>query len=357
MRLPEARLKDIERRFEEVERLLADPSVAARPSELRDLGKEHSELRPVVEDWRAYRVAVDDLAEARTMLHGASGDERDYVESEIASQEQRTAELAHRLVDALTPRDPNDERDVIVEIRAGAGGDEAGLFAAELFRMYSRYAEEKRWRVEMMSENPSGVGGIKEVTFAVKGKGAYGRLKYEAGVHRVQRVPVTESSGRIHTSAVAVNVLPEAEEVEVEIDPGDLRIDVYRSSGPGGQSVNTTDSAVRIKHLPTGIEVACQDEKSQIQNRAKAMRILRARLLQAKEEEQQRALAEERRAQVRTADRSERVRTYNFHENRVSDHRIGLTLHRLGEILEGDLDPLINALASELGDKRAAEAS
>jgi peptide chain release factor 1 len=214
--------------------------------------------------------------------------------------------------------------------------------------MYSRYAERNRWTVEMLSWNPSGVGGLKEATFAVKGKGAFSRLKYEAGVHRVQRVPVTESSGRIHTSAVAVNVLPEAEDVDVELDPADLRIDVYRSSGPGGQSVNTTDSAVRIRHLPTGIEVACQDEKSQIQNRAKAMRILRARLLQAKQEEQQRALAEERRAQVRTADRSERIRTYNFHENRVSDHRIGYTVHRLGEILEGDLDDLVDALAGQL---------
>ena len=348
MQLPESRLKEIERRFEEVERLLADPSVASRPSELRALGKEHADLKDTVEDWRAYRVAVDDLAEARSMLGGASGGERSYLEEEISSHEHLVASLGRRLVDALTPTDPNDERDVIVEIRAGAGGDEAGLFAAELFRMYSRYAERRRWRIEMLSSNPSGVGGLKEATFAVKGKGPYSRLKYEAGVHRVQRVPVTESSGRIHTSAVAVNVLPEAEEVDVEIDPGDLRIDVYRSSGPGGQSVNTTDSAVRIKHLPTGIEVACQDEKSQIQNRAKAMRILRARLLQAKQEEQQRALAEERRAQVRTADRSERIRTYNYHENRVSDHRIGYTVHRLGEILEGDLDDLIDALARDL---------
>jgi peptide chain release factor 1 len=283
------------------------------------------------------------------MLPDASSDERSYLEGEINSQEERSSSLSSRLAEALTPKDPNDERDVIVEIRAGAGGDEAGLFAAELFRMYSRYAEGKRWKIEMLSENPSGVGGFKEVTFAIKGKGAYSRLKYEAGVHRVQRVPVTESSGRIHTSAVAVNVLPEAQDVDVDIDPSDLRIDVFRSSGPGGQSVNTTDSAVRIKHLPTGIEVACQDEKSQIQNRAKAMRILRARLLQAKQEEQQRALAEERRAQVRTADRSERVRTYNFHENRVSDHRIGFTLHRLAEILEGELDELIDALTRGLG--------
>jgi peptide chain release factor 1 len=349
MQLPEMRLKEMEARFEEVERRLADPAVAARPTELKALGKEHAELRDTVEAWRAYRRATDDAAEARRMLRGTSGEERRYLEQEIEVQDRHAEELAARILEALAPRDPNDGRDVIVEIRAGAGGDEAGLFAAELSRMYQRYAESKGYRVEVLNSNPSGLGGLKEVTFAVKGKGAYSRLKYEAGVHRVQRVPVTESSGRIHTSAVAVNVLPEAEDVEVEIDPGDLRIDVYRSSGPGGQSVNTTDSAVRIRHLPSGLEVACQDEKSQIQNRAKAMRILRARLLQAKQEEQQRALAAERRAQVRTADRSERIRTYNFHENRVSDHRIGYTVHRLPEILEGDLDELIAALDRELG--------
>jgi peptide chain release factor 1 len=353
--LPQRRLEEMERRFEEVERRLADPSVAARPDELRALGKEHATLRPTVEAWRAYRRALDDLGAARAMLAGASPDEKAYLEPEIATQERIAASLRARIREALAPRDPNDERDVIVEVRAGAGGDEAGLFAAELFRMYGRYAERRGWRTEVLSLNESGLGGIKEVTFAVKGRGAFSRLKYEAGVHRVQRVPVTESSGRIHTSAAAVNVLPEAEEVEVEVDPADLRIDVYRSSGPGGQSVNTTDSAVRIKHLPTGIEVACQDEKSQIQNRAKAMRILRARLLQAKQDEQQRALAEERRAQVRTADRSERIRTYNFHENRVSDHRIGFTVHRLQEILEGDLDDLIDALDRGLRDEGRGE--
>ncbi|MFN2490443.1 MAG: peptide chain release factor 1 [Actinomycetota bacterium] len=357
MQLPEARLEEMESRFEEVERLLSDPALASRLQELRALGKEHSELRDTVEDWRAYRRAAADVAEAKAMLAGAEGDEQDYLQDEISGQEAVAARLGARIREALTPKDPNDERDVIMEIRAGAGGDEAGLFAAELFRMYSRYAETKRWKLEMLSSSETGVGGFKDATFAIKGKGAYSRLKYEAGVHRVQRVPVTESSGRVHTSAVAVNVLPEAEEVEVEVDPNDLRIDVYRSSGPGGQSVNTTDSAVRIKHLPTGIEVACQDEKSQIQNRAKAMRILRARLLQAKQEEQQRALAEERRAQVRTADRSERIRTYNFHENRVSDHRIGFTVHRLGEILEGGLDDLIDALDRGLVTDGRAEPS
>ena len=339
----------MEARFNEIEAALADPAIAARPDELKNLGKEHSELREAVELWRSYRAASGDLESARSMLGGSTGDERAYVEEEIETQQRAIKEMENRLAELLTPKDPNDDRDVIVEIRAGAGGDEAGLFAAELFRMYSRYAEERGWRTELLTSNESGIGGYKEVSFAVKGKGAYSRLKYEAGVHRVQRVPVTESSGRIHTSAVAVNVLPEAEEVEIEIDPSDLKIDVYRSSGPGGQSVNTTDSAVRIKHLPTGIEVACQDEKSQLQNKAKALRILRARLLQNLQEEQDQALAEERRAQVRSADRSERIRTYNFPDSRVTDHRIGLTIHRLAEILEGALDQVIDPLGRELG--------
>jgi peptide chain release factor 1 len=349
MALPEDRLKEMETRFEDIERKLADPAVGARPDELKSLGKEHAELRDVVQMWRDHRAASNDLREAKDLQRDASGEEREYIEEEIASLSAKLDGLEGRLTRELAPRDPNDERDVIMEIRAGAGGDEAGLFAADLYRMYVRYAENRGWKTEVLSSNSSGIGGYKDLSLAIKGKGAYSRLKYEAGVHRVQRVPVTESSGRIHTSTVAVNVLPEAEEVEVEIDPNDLKIDVFRSSGPGGQSVNTTDSAVRIRHLPTGIEVACQDEKSQLQNRAKALRILRARLLQAKQEEQQRELAAERRAQVRTADRSERIRTYNFHENRVSDHRIGLTLHRLGEILEGDLDGLFDAVSGELG--------
>lgn len=345
----------METRFEEIERALGDPEVAARPDELRALGKEHSELKATVHSWRAYKQAESDLAEAKSMLGDSSGEERDYIESEIAQEQQTLDRLALQLRDALVPKDPNDEKDVIVEIRAAAGGDEAGLFAADLYRMYSRYAERHRWKTEVLSENESGVGGFKEAIFAVKGKGAYSRLKHEGGVHRVQRVPVTESSGRIHTSTTGVLVLPEAEEVDVEIDPNDLRIDVYRSSGPGGQSVNTTDSAVRIKHLPTGIEVACQDEKSQLQNREKAMRILRARLLQIKQEEQDKALAEERRSQVRSGDRSEKIRTYNFPDNRVTDHRIGYTTHRLQEVLDGDLDDLIDALQAaqreeQLGD-------
>jgi peptide chain release factor 1 len=344
MRLPESRLQDLENRFEEIEKELAHPEVASRPDELKRLGKEHSALRPLVADWRAYKQARSDLDEAREMLPGSKGEEREYLEQIIKEQRDTVETLQKQIGTALIPKDPNDERDVIMEIRAGAGGDEAGLFAAELYRMYSRYAEQRRWKTETLSQYTTGVGGIKDVTFAVKGKGAYSRLKHEAGVHRVQRVPVTESSGRIHTSAAAVLVLPEAEEVEVQIDPNDLKVDVYRSSGPGGQSVNTTDSAVRIKHLPTGVEVACQDEKSQLQNREKAMRILRARLLQVKQEEQAQAMSDERRAQVRTADRSERVRTYNFPDNRVTDHRIGYTAHRLAEFLEGDIDELIDAL-------------
>jgi peptide chain release factor 1 len=357
MELPEVRLKEMEARFEQIERELADPSVANRPDDLRALGKEHSDLKGVVEAWREYRRAADDLEEARTMLTGSAGEERAYVEQEISEQQAVLDRLNHSITEALIPKDPNDERDVIVEIRAGAGGDEAGLFAADLHRMYTRYAESKRWKAEPLTSNATGINGLKEVTFAIKGKGAWSRLKHEAGVHRVQRVPVTESSGRIHTSAAAVLVLPEAEEVEVDIDPKDLKIDVYRSSGPGGQSVNTTDSAVRIKHLPTGVEVACQDEKSQLQNKEKALRILRARLLQLKQEEQQQQQAEERRSQVKSGDRSERIRTYNFNENRVTDHRINFTIHRLGEILEGDLDDLIDALISHEREHELGAAS
>ena len=353
--LPEERLDKMEARFEEVETSLGDPSIAARPDDLKKLGKEHSDLRPTIDTWRRYKQARSDLEEAKAMLSGSQGGERSYLLEEMATQEKILASLGDALSEALTPKDPNDDRDVIFEVRAGAGGDEAGLFAAELFRMYTRYAENHKLKTEVLSLNETGVGGIKDVTFSVKGRGAYARLKYEAGVHRVQRVPVTESSGRIHTSAAAVNVLQEAEEVEVEVKQSDLRIDVYRSSGPGGQSVNTTDSAVRIKHVPTGIEVACQDEKSQLQNRVKAMRILRARLLQVQQEEQQKAMADERRMQVRTADRSERIRTYNFHENRVTDHRIGYTAHRLTEILEGDLDDLIDNLAKNMQERARNE--
>src|SRR5918996_2520175 len=349
----ETRLKEMEARFEQIERELSDS--AARPDQLKSLGKEHSALKDTVEAWRAYREASDDRSEARALLKGASAEERAYLEKEIADLDATLERLSETLAEALAPKDPNDERDVIMEIRAGAGGDEAGLFAADLFRMYQRYAENHRWKTEVLSSNPTGINGFKEVTFAVKGKGAYSRLKHEAGVHRVQRVPVTESSGRIHTSAVAVVVLPEAEEVEVEVDPGDLRIDVYRSTGPGGQSVNTTDSAVRVTHLPTGIVVAMQDEKSQIQNRDKAMRVLRARLLERALAEQQAQLAAERRSQVRSLDRSERVRTYNFPQDRVTDHRIGLSVGDLPGVLEGrGLDRIIDELAAREAEEALA---
>lgn len=342
----------MEERFEQVERELADPGLAARPDDLKNLGKEHSEIKDTVEMWRAYKQARSNVDEAKEMLPGTKGDERAYLETEIAEQEAVLDQLEKQLTEALIAKDPNDERDVIIEIRAGAGGDEAGLFAAELLRMYQRYAEARRWKIETLSSDLTGVGGIKDVTFSVKGKGAYSRFKHEAGVHRVQRVPVTESSGRIHTSAAAVNVLPEAEEVDVEIDMNDLKIDVYRSSGPGGQSVNTTDSAVRITHLPTNEVVAVQDEKSQLQNKEKALRILRARLLQRAQEEQAKAQAAEKRAQVSSADRSAKIRTYNFPDSRVTDHRIGYTTHRLNEILEGDIDDLIDALlAHERAEK------
>ena len=344
MQLPEERLKEAANRFEEVERALSDPEVAARPDDIKALGKEHSDLKPLVEAWRSYQASQENLAEAKSMLGDASADDKGYLEDEIRTLEKELDGLAAGIAEMLIPKDPNDDRNVIVEIRAGAGGDEAGLFAAELARMYQRFAESKRWKTELLTTNESGIGGYKEVIFEVKGKGAWSRLKHEGGVHRVQRVPVTESSGRIHTSTVGVLVLPEAEEVDVQIDPNDLRIDVYRSSGPGGQSVNTTDSAVRITHLPTGEVVSCQDEKSQLQNKEKALRILRSRLLQLEQERQHQEQAAARKEQVRSADRSERIRTYNFAENRVSDHRINLTLYRLAEILEGELDEMIDAL-------------
>ena len=357
MQLPEERLKEIENRFEEIERLLADPDLAARPDDIKALGKEHSELKPIVDAWRSYRSAQGDLDEAKSMLTEASADDKGYLDDEIRTQDASLDRLAAEIAEMLIPKDPNDERNVIVEIRAGAGGDEAGLFAAELSRMYQRYAESKRWKTDLLTTNESGIGGYKEVIFELKGKGAWSRLKHEGGVHRVQRVPVTESSGRIHTSTVGVLVLPEAEEVDVQIDPSDLRIDVYRSSGPGGQSVNTTDSAVRITHVPTGEVVSCQDEKSQLQNKEKALRILRARLLQVEQDRQRQEQAAARKEQVRSADRSERIRTYNFPENRVSDHRINLTLYRLQEILEGDIDELIDALIMNERKSNLGEAS
>ena len=352
------RLDEIERTYEDVERQLANPEVLADQVRLVELSRRHAELGEVVRAYRAWRSAGDDLTAARQLLREErSADGRALLEEEVADAQARQAALEAELRRALVPKDPNDDKDVIVEVRAGTGGDEAALFAGELSRMYTRWAEQHGYKVEVLSQSESDLEGVKEVVFAVKGKGAWSRLKYEAGVHRVQRVPVTESQGRIHTSAAGVNVLPEADPVEVTVDPNDLKIDVYRSTGPGGQSVNTTDSAVRITHLPSGIVVAMQDEKSQIQNREKAMRVLRARLLERAISEQQAQLAAERRSQVRSLDRSERVRTYNFPQDRVTDHRIGLSVGDLSGVLEGrGLDRIIDELAARAAKNTRATA-
>ncbi len=341
------KLADIERRFEEIERLLADASVASDQNRLRDLGKEHAELAPIVHAYREHRTFSGDLTAARDMLRESSGGDATFLRDEIAGYEERQTKLEHELRDMLVPKDPDDDRDVIVEIRSAAGGDEAALFARDLYQMYQRFAEKHRWKTEPLSTSPSDLGGFKDITFGVKGKGAYSKMKFESGVHRVQRVPATESQGRIHTSTATVAVLPEAEDVDVQINPNDLKVDVYRSSGPGGQSVNTTDSAVRITHLPTGEVVACQEERSQLQNKERAMRILRARLLERARREQQAKIAAERKSAVGTGDRSEKIRTYNFPQNRVTDHRIGKSLQKLPQVMEGDLDELIDALAAQ----------
>ena len=339
------KLRQIEDRSNAIAQALADPAILAQPAEYARLRKEYAETVEVVERFTEYREVLKRLGEARHIL--AEGGDRELLElahAEIDELGARQTALEDELKRLLLPRDPNDEKNVFVEIRAGAGGDEAALFAADLTRMYTKYAERRRWKIEVMDASETGTGGLKDVTLFVQGRGAWSRLKFERGVHRVQRVPVTEASGRIHTSTVTVAVLPEAEDVEVKVDERDLKVDVYRSSGPGGQGVNTTDSAVRITHLPTGLVVTCQDERSQIKNRAKAMRVLKARLLERAQQEQQAAIAADRRSQVGTGERSERIRTYNFPQARVTDHRIGLTLHRLPVVLEGDLDELIDAL-------------
>lgn len=352
------RLREAERRFAELDAALADPAVLSRPDKLRALGQERATLEELVAAGEALRGALAEHAGAWELAEGADDAEmRAMAEEEIPALEERIEALTLQVRELLIPRDPLEDRAAVVEIRAGTGGDEAGLFAADLMRMYERLAERLGWSVELLSLSEGIPGSIKEAIFLVRGRGAFGRLRYESGVHRVQRVPATESQGRIHTSAATVAVLPEAEEVDLQIDPADLRIDVFRSSGPGGQSVNTTDSAVRITHLPTGLVVSCQDEKSQHKNKAKALKVLRSRLLDQMIAEQEAERARERRTQVGTGDRSAKIRTYNFPQNRVTDHRIGLTLHSLGDVLEGNLDELVTALRLAKEEERLEAAS
>jgi peptide chain release factor 1 len=346
------RLTELVAEYDNVLAQLSDPEVIADQRRLRDVSRRHHELEPVVGAFRAYQSTKADLEVARELLSLAEGDDRELLAEEIRATEARVEGLEDEIKVLLLPRDPNDGRNVIVEIRGAEGGEEANLFARDLFEMYSRYAERAGFKLEVLSSDLSPMGGYNEITLLVKGREAWARLKHEGGPHRVQRVPVTESQGRVHTSSATVTVLPEAEELEVQIDDKDLRIDVYRSTGPGGQSVNTTDSAVRVTHLPTGIVVSMQDEKSQIQNRAKAMQVLRARLLKAEQDRQAAELSKQRRSQVGGGGRSEKIRTYNYKENRVTDHRIGLTLYKLDKVLMGDLDEIIDAL---LADERARQ--
>ena len=346
------RLPRLAAEYESVVEQLNDPATSSDPRRLRDLSRRHKELSEVIDTWRQLQTAESDLATAREMVADSVSDERDLARAEVDKAETDIARLEEALQQLLVPRDPNAGRNVIVEIRGAEGGEEANLFAKDLFDMYTRYAAIRGWKVEVMSSSASDRDGLNEVTFLVKGEDAWQRLEHEGGPHRVQRVPVTESQGRIHTSSAAVAVLPEAEEVDVAIDPSDLKVDVYRSTGPGGQSVNTTDSAVRITHIPTGIVVAMQDEKSQIQNRAKAMIVLRSRLLKAEQDRQAAEVSAQRRSQVGGGGRSEKIRTYNYKENRVTDHRIKLTLHKLDRVLMGDLDELTDAL---MADKRGRQ--
>ncbi|HWX54446.1 MAG TPA: peptide chain release factor 1 [Verrucomicrobiae bacterium] len=341
------RLNQIEAKYDELTTALTSPEVIGDSSRYQKTAKAHSELAEIVERYREFKDLQRGIQESKTILSAEPDAElRDYAQEELARLEERLAKTESALKALLVPKDPNDEKNVILEIRAGTGGDEATLFAAEVFRMYNRYAESQRWKVEVLSTSESAVGGLKEVIAIIEGRGVFSRMKYESGVHRVQRVPDTEQQGRVHTSAVTVAVLPEAEDVDIKIEAKDLRIDTFCSSGPGGQSVNTTYSAVRITHLPTNTVVSCQDEKSQIKNREKGMRVLRSRLYEMEMEKQQQALAKERKAMVGSGDRSEKIRTYNFPQNRVTDHRIGLTLHQLAEVMDGKLQPIIDALST-----------
>jgi len=341
------RLDQIEARYEELTNALASPEVINDSAKYQKTAKAHSEITPIVEKYREYKDLKRGIAESKALLAVETDAEmRAYAEEELAKLEARVGGVEEELKVLLLPKDPNDEKNVVLEIRAGTGGDEATLFAAEVFRMYNRYAESQRWKVEVLSTSESAVGGLKEVIALIEGDRVYSRLKYESGVHRVQRVPETEQQGRVHTSAITVAVLPEAEDVDIKIEPKDLRIDTFCSSGPGGQSVNTTYSAVRITHIPTNTVVSCQDEKSQIKNRDKAMRVLRSRLYEIEMQKQQEALAKERRQMVGTGDRSEKIRTYNFPQNRLTDHRIGFTVHQLEQVMDGKLQPLIDALGT-----------
>lgn len=339
------KLEEVEKTYREIESRMAEPDVASNPAEMQVLGKKHVELEPVMGAFDEYRRVASEIDGSKEILASETDEEmRAMAKDELAELEASLPEIEKRIHLLLLPKDKDDEKNVVIEIRGGTGGDEAALFAADLFRMYTRYAERERWRVEILDANETGIGGYKEIVFRIEANGVYSRLKFESGVHRVQRVPVTEAGGRVHTSAATVAVLPEAEDVDVDIRTEDLKIDTYRSGGAGGQHVNMTDSAVRITHMPTGVVVTCQDERSQIKNRAKAMQFLRTKLYDVELRRQQDAMAAERKGQVGSGDRSERIRTYNFPQNRLTDHRIGLTLHKLDQIMEGDLNEIIEAL-------------
>ena len=340
------KLSGVEERFLEIEKILSDPEIFQDREAYQKYSREHAELSRIVTVFREYKKILHEIDDSVEMLKDADPEIKNMARDELYSLNEKKEDLETELKNRLLPKEPNDDKNVLLEIRAGTGGEEAGLFVSDLFRMYSRYAENKGWKVEVMTHHATGVGGLKEIIAMVTGKGAYSRLKFESGTHRVQRVPATEAQGRIHTSAVTVAVLPEAEDVEVHIDPNEIKVDVFRSTGPGGQSVNTTDSAVRITHLPTGLVVSCQDEKSQIKNRAKGMKVLRARLLDKMVREHNEKRSEERKSQIGSGDRSERIRTYNFPQGRITDHRIGLTLYKLESVIQGDIDGVVDELAT-----------